>query len=700
MQFPKPLIALSVGAIIALSSAEVAQSGTDRFPATPSDRDWRGQDATEPEDIENHFEAIPASSVQPLRPAEGETSLRLSQSQSEQESAEPDAVEVEATEGNAATTVDVEEESQTVSPEDQSNSVELERQTENESTSAVQTEGAEGEVESSEVEAIDSEPESSATAEDEAAETTEATTLEENQSETAVRDALEQEAIESESPAPTSPAPTDSQSPTETAPTETAPTPNSANADDEPVPDYLYPPANPLTFPTRPEEVELVGTQPITLEQALELSRNTDGRIIPFRGSNFSEILRIEQLQLEQARAALREQRAARLPTIDASTGFQVDENDLSENLEGEFEGDDATSSLSGTLRIDYDIYTSGLRRSRIQEAEARVRLQELEVERVVEELRLEVTRNYYDLQETDERVRIARATVAQGEQSLRDAQALERAGVGTRFDVLSAETDLAGFRQDLAQAINDQQTARRRLAIQLGISQTVNLVAADPVEVADQWPLTLEETIIESFQNRADLQQELLQRDIADQQRRQALAVNRPQVSAFATYGVQNNLTGTGSNGITPVLTDEQTDWRDNYSLGLQVTLRLFDGGAARARADQEEAEIAIAETNFAARRDEIRFEVEQAYFDLQSNFENIQTATLGVQTAREALRLARLRFQAGVGTQIEVLRQQTELAQAELDQVTAILDYNRALISLERSVSNYPDGVLFDVP
>jgi len=634
MQFPKPLIVLSIGAAIALSSAEVAQSGTDRLPATPSDRDWSGLDAVESEDAEDRFEAIQTSLTQPLQPT-----------------------------GEEATVV------QTAAPNDG--------------------------VESSEVDAIESEAEPLDSTEDEAPEATEVTTSEETQPETAVRDALEQEAIDSESPAPTDPP-----SPIEEAPTPTVPTPSPTSADDEPVPDYLYPPANPLTFPTRPEEVELVGTQPITLEQALELSRSTDGRIIPFRGSNFSEILRVEQLRLEQVRAALREQRAARLPTIDASTDFQVTENDLSENSEGEFEGDDATSTLSGTLRIDYDIYTSGLRQARIREAEARVRLQELEVERVVEELRLEVTRNYYDLQETDERVRIARATVEQGEQSLRDAEALERAGVGTRFDVLSAQTDLAGFRQDLAQAINDQQTARRRLATQLGISQTVNLVAADPVEIADQWPLTLEETIVQSFQNRADLQQELLQREIADQQRRQARAVNRPQVSAFAAYGVQNNLTGTAADGVTPVLTDEQTDWRDSYSLGLQVTMRLFDGGAARARADQEEAEIAIAETNFAARRDEIRFEVEQAYFDLQSNFENIQTATLGVQTAREALRLARLRFQAGVGTQIEVLRQQTELAQAELDQVTAILDYNRALISLERAVSNYPNGVLFDVP
>ena len=66
----------------------------------------------------------------------------------------------------------------------------------------------------------------------------------------------------------------------------------------------------------------------------------------------------------------------------------------------------------------------------------------------------------------------------------------------------------------------------------------------------------------------------------------------------------------------------------------------------------------------------------------------------------ARESLRLARLRFQAGVGIQSDVITAQADLTQAEGNRVTAILDYNRALISMQRAVSNLPDGYLSDVP
>jgi outer membrane protein TolC len=53
-----------------------------------------------------------------------------------------------------------------------------------------------------------------------------------------------------------------------------------------------------------------------------------------------------------------------------------------------------------------------------------------------------------------------------------------------------------------------------------------------------------------------------------------------------------------------------------------------------------------AIAQTNFAKQRDQIRFDIEQYCSQLQSNLENVQTATVALNQASEALPLARLRF------------------------------------------------------
>jgi len=334
-----------------------------------------------------------------------------------------------------------------------------------------------------------------------------------------------------------------------------------------------------------------------------------------------------------------------------------------------------AITGLTGTVELNYDLFTSGRRSATIRAAEEQVRFSELEVERLAEQLRLDVSNDYFSVQEADEQVRIARSAVENAQASLRDAQALERGGIGTRFDVLRAQVQVANEQQGLTEGVAQQRIARRQLAQRLSIAQTVDVSAADPVAIAARWDRTIEDSLVLAFRNRAELEQQLAQRNISRQQRRIALSELGPRVSVFANYKIQN-------------ISEDGLGFYDDYSYGASVNLNLFNGGASRARAAQQEANVAIAETRFADTRNRVRFLVEQAYFTLQSRLENTRTATEALRQARESLRLARLRFQAGVGTQTDVIAAETELTRAEGNLVQSIVGYNRALASLQREV------------
>lgn len=443
-----------------------------------------------------------------------------------------------------------------------------------------------------------------------------------------------------------------------------------------PTPAVLEPNPDPLFSPTLPADVQVVNNEAISLEQAIALAERNNRQVQTAR------------LELDRTRATLREAEAARLPRVNAQGSLTFQEATETQPFTGETTSTGLASTLGGNVQANYDLFTSGQRSASIRAAEGQVQLQELQVESLTEQLRLDVSTDYYDLQQADEQVRIGRDALTQAEQSLRDAQALERAGVGTRFDVLQAEVDVANSSQELTQAISNQQISRRQLAQRLGISQTASITAADPIDVAQDWPLTLEESIVLAYSNRAELEQQLVQREISEQRRRAAIANLGPQVGLFAQYSVNNRLDR------------DDTGFRDDYQFGAQVNLNLFDGGASRARARQEEINIEIAETDFANTRDTVRFQIEQAFLSLEANRDNIVTTRLGVDQAREALRLARLRFQAGVGTQTDVLRAQTELTRSEVNQVNAILGYNRSLVSLQRAVSNLSGDILLETP
>jgi OMF family outer membrane factor len=128
-------------------------------------------------------------------------------------------------------------------------------------------------------------------------------------------------------------------------------------------------------------------------------------------------------------------------------------------------------------------------------------------------------------------------------------------------------------------------------------------------------------------------------------------------------------------------------------YSVGVQLNMRLYDGGSARAEADQQVLNINQAEVNFASSKEQIRLAVEQAFFSLQENQQNLESSRAAVEQATEGLRLARLRFQAGVGQQTDVTQSEADLTRAQGNFLSATLDYNRQLMNLKRAVS-YADA------
>lgn len=438
-------------------------------------------------------------------------------------------------------------------------------------------------------------------------------------------------------------------------------------------PEYLNPDPNPLRRANKPEDVTVIGTQPITLQQALDLALRNNPELIE------------ADLTLERAQTALREARAAYFPTLTLrgdlirNDSAQADFQNEQRQQQGLPLIDSTSTSLNSTLELNYPIYTAGRRSAALEAAEKQVRLSELEVERLTEQIRLDVYNAYYDVQTADEQVRISQKAVENARQSLRDAKALERAGVGTCFDVLRAQVQLGNEIQNLTQALRDQRVSRRQLAQLLNISEQFDIAAAEPVEIAGFWNLSLEESIVLALKNRAELEQQLVQRELRQQQRRLARAEQGPQVNLFAQYNVIEGF-------------NDNLGSADGFAVGARFQWELFNGGATRARVERETANIAIEETRFTNQSNLVRQQVERAFYDLRANFENIQTASVEVERATESLRLARLRFQAGVGTQTDVINAETELTRAEGNRLRAIVGYNRALANMQRSVSNLP--------
>ncbi len=441
--------------------------------------------------------------------------------------------------------------------------------------------------------------------------------------------------------------------------------------------DGLNPNEDDLALPTSAEEVTISIDRPITMEEAIDLAltNNRD--------------LKEAELNVEVAQKQLDAALAAKYPSL-ALSGTAINSNTASNSLgneqiiqrnptvdEDDLSLDSVTNSANADLTLNYDVYTGGGRGANIRLNRKQLEINELALEIAIEQVVFETKEDYYDLQDADSQVGISESSVGDASQTLKDAQLMEEAGLGTKFDVLRAEVELANAQQSLNTAKASRDVARRQLVETLSLGEQVDLQTSDDIVKAGTWDLSLSESIITAYGNRQELDQFKLGRGLSKEQQKIALAAIRPTVSIFGQVDAINVL-------------DDEVNPTSGYTVGATANWTIFDGGTAKANARQEDVNIQIAENNFADQRNIVKFEVEQAYFGLKANEKNIVTAEKAVELAEESLRLARLRFQAGVGTQTDVIEAQSELTTARGNLLGAVINFNQSLIQIERAVTN----------
>lgn len=452
----------------------------------------------------------------------------------------------------------------------------------------------------------------------------------------------------------------------------------------------------PLALPTRPDQVRINDLVPLSLEQAERLAEVNSPR------------LKAVAMQVEQAKSVLRERISAWYPTLSlqtqnafpafnfgttyrnyadfSSSGPANQQNNQSNNAGGDGLSNSflqtRTYSASLNIAINWDLINP----QRVpQIAAARDGYEKAKNSYLIElrDLRLRVAQSYFQLQLFDDTVRIGRSSVQSSLVNLRDARARFQAGVETKLAVMEAETQLARDQQVLTQSLASQATQRRQLAQLLDLPQVITPTAAAPSGVVGVWQPSLQESIIAAYAFREELDNRVLDISIANSNANEAIGAVQPFLSLASTSGW--NKTFGQSVAQPPVNMGTVTEQLDQ-SLAMNLRWNIFDGGRAAAQSRRFRQ---VAKENaylFADTRNQLRLDVESSFFKLQENVRNLLTNSREVVSSREALRLARLRFQAGVGTQRNVVDAQRDVTQAEVRYSQALFDYNVSIAELQR--------------
>ncbi len=436
-----------------------------------------------------------------------------------------------------------------------------------------------------------------------------------------------------------------------------------------------------LALPDKTDQIKIVEFRPLSLLDVENLAEVNNPN------------LKAVASRVDQAQSNLRATIAAWYPSFDFTTGNQFPswtygrqynyiEGAIGSSTEG---GDTQTNRWAATanLAFNWDLINP----QRVpQVSAARDAFEQAKNTYLIalRDLRLQASQAYFALQLSDDNVRVGQTSVQASLVSLRDARARYQAGVATKLEVLEAETQLARDQSILTEALAEQANARRDLARLLDLPQNITPTAKQPLRPLGVWLPSLEESILGAYAFREELDNALLDISVSNSNANASLGAVQPFLSI-----INNFVTGRtfGYAGLNPDrgLDGGQT-WATDNTVGLNLRWSLFDGGRARAQYRQSKQQAQENAFRFADTRDQVRFQVEQSFNNLRADTRTIQTTSREVLSARESLRLARLRFQAGVTTQREVVDNQRDLTQAQLRYARALADYNNGLSELRR--------------
>jgi outer membrane protein len=288
-------------------------------------------------------------------------------------------------------------------------------------------------------------------------------------------------------------------------------------------------------------------------------------------------------------------------------------------------------------------------------------------------DLRFVVSVAFYNVHRAEELLKVARERSTATAEQLRVAKARFDANVAPRFDVIRAEAEAANAQLDVIRGDNEISLAQAAFNTALGreVLTPVSLVLSPRPQPG---AITLADAQAVALRHRPQLA--ALRSSIEGRQAevRSRRAEQKPQVSMTGAYD-RTNPGGFASQTF-------------RYNVGLVMTFPFFDGGLVKARIREALATLGQQHQALEAARQQIDLDLQQAILDIREAQQRRDTAQKEQLSAREALRVAGVRYRSGVGTNVEVTDAQVAVSRAGQEVANAVFDLQVALARLESAM------------
>ncbi len=405
---------------------------------------------------------------------------------------------------------------------------------------------------------------------------------------------------------------------------------------------------------------EPVASHPWTLEQCLQygLSRHPQ--------------LRIAESNVSAEKARVMQTGSAYDPKLDLRANWRHSKVETASGRNIVDATTDSTSESISASKLLFDAGQTSLQKRAAGESLAAAKARR---DSTLTELAANIKAAFFRAQQAIELLKVREETLEGYERHLEKVESFVEVGTRAPFDITRAQVDVANARVELISARSNLKVALAGLTRAVGLSETIEIAPYEdfrqPTGLAED-----KDKLFGEAMSRPDLKAADFQVKAADLRLKEARLGRSPSVSASADY----QWSGT----VSPL--DRQ------WGMGVSMSWPVFDGAITRAQIDSARSTL---ENNAAALENSrlaVNAELENSITGLTDALERLQATTVLVQQASESLHLAEGRYDAGLGSPLEITDARVEFARARGNHVVALFDSLIAQAELDRVLGRLP--------
>ena len=336
----------------------------------------------------------------------------------------------------------------------------------------------------------------------------------------------------------------------------------------------------------------------------------------------------------------------------------------------------DFTKNYEFTLQIVQPLFTGGKTWLNFKNAQLDLEIAKEKNNNTRKEVILNVKKVFFNGLVLKELIEALRETLELAETNFKNIDERFKLGMASKYDRLRAELAVTAVKPDILRVKKQLELSYYNLKYMTGIPENaiVNLIGE-----LGYTPHQLKEIelIQKSLTGASEILQLKMQMKKTNNLLKMAYGQFLPNISLVAAYTYRSDIFRLKDFGQT---------WEDFYTINLAVSFPIFTGLKRSAQVGEIKVMKKILQLNSQQLNEAVTLQIRNLCMTAQQEYENIQMGLKNIETAKEGVRIARLNYDEGLISILELNSSITELTRAKVQFFQAVYNYNIAIAEIEK--------------